>query len=100
MNLERILNRNPGLDCRRIDIMIGEKSLWGQGIGTEAIGLLTRFGFDDEHVDAIFGCDIADTNPHSRRAFEKNGYVVDEVHRTPSGNKATRTYNLVRRRGR
>ena len=98
MNLERILNRYPGLDCRRIDIMIGEKSLWGQGLGTEAIGLLTQYGFDSEHADAIFGCDIADTNPRSRRAFEKNGYVVDGVYRTPQGNKATRTYDLVCRR--
>jgi RimJ/RimL family protein N-acetyltransferase len=97
MNLARILDRYPGLDCRRIDIMIGEKSLWGHGLGTEAIGLLTRFGFDREHADAIFGCDIADTNPRSRRAFEKNGYVVDGVYATPSENKAARTYDLVRR---
>ena len=29
MNLERILRRYPDLDCRRIDLMIGEKQLWG-----------------------------------------------------------------------
>jgi aminoglycoside 6'-N-acetyltransferase len=98
MNLERILDRYPEHDCRRIDIMIGEKSHWGRGLGTEAIELLTRFGFDSEHAGAIFGCDIADTNPRSRRAFEKNGYVVDGVYRTPPGSYATRTYDLVRRR--
>jgi len=31
MNLEKILRSYPGLDCRRIDLVIGEKDLWGRG---------------------------------------------------------------------
>jgi len=46
MNLERILKRRPGQDCRQIDIEIGEKDYWGRGIGTEAIRLLVDFGFN------------------------------------------------------
>jgi RimJ/RimL family protein N-acetyltransferase len=42
--------------------MIGEKSLWGRGIGTEAIGLLVDFGFATEQADAIFAA-VAQDNP-------------------------------------
>jgi aminoglycoside 6'-N-acetyltransferase len=45
MNLARILTRYPGQDCRRIDLMIGEKAWWGRGLGTEMIELLTAFAF-------------------------------------------------------
>ena len=76
MNLERILQKHPGQDCRRIDLMIGEKELWGRGIGTDVIRTLTMFGFDDAGADAIFGCGIADYNPRSLRAFQKAGYRV------------------------
>ena len=95
MNLKRILERYPEKDCRRIDIMIGEKSLWGQSLGTQAIGLLTKFGFDVEKADFIFGCDIADYNPRSLRAFEKNGYHTDARVEEPSGQKARFVYDLV-----
>jgi RimJ/RimL family protein N-acetyltransferase len=95
MNLDRILRRYPGRDCRRIDLMIGEKALWGGGIGTAAIRLLTRFGFERERADAIFGCDIADYNPRSRRAFEKNGFVVDAAYPEPPALKARVRFDLV-----
>src|SRR5437870_4492777 len=37
MNVQRILDEFPRRDVRRIDIAIGAKHLWGQGLGTEAI---------------------------------------------------------------
>ena len=80
MNLERILSRYPKeMDLRRIDLTIGEKEFWDQGWGTRMIALLTQFGFQKCNADAIFGCDVGDYNPRSRRAFEKNGYVIDRV---------------------
>src|SRR4051794_7271109 len=33
MNLDRILGKHAGQDCRRIDLLIGEKGRWGRGIG-------------------------------------------------------------------
>jgi RimJ/RimL family protein N-acetyltransferase len=36
MNIERILRAHLSLECRRIDIMIGEPRFWGRGIGSEA----------------------------------------------------------------
>ena len=95
MNLERILERHPGKDLRRIDLTIGEKHLWGKGWGTQMIGLLTRFGFDRERADAIFGCDVADYNRRSRRAFEKNGYVVDAEVTQPPGRKSKVDYDMI-----
>src|SRR5262249_61705775 len=63
MNLERILEKYPNADCRRIDLMIGEKAFWGQGLGTEVIRLLTELAFEREKADLVFGCEVADYNP-------------------------------------
>lgn len=96
MNLERILSRYPtGMDLRRIDLVIGEKDHWGRGMGTRMIALLTRFGFETCKADAIFGCDVADYNPRSRRAFEKNGYIIDRVIPQRAGRKAREVYDMV-----
>ncbi len=46
MNIKRILEEHTDLDCRRIDLLIGEKEFWGRGIGTCVIRLLTEFGFE------------------------------------------------------
>jgi len=95
MNLPRILDRHPGLDLRRIDLAIGEKNMWEHGIGTRAIWLLTAFGFDREGADCIYGCDVADYNPRSRRAFERVGYEVEAEIACPPGGKARHVYDLV-----
>jgi RimJ/RimL family protein N-acetyltransferase len=76
MNLERILVEFPDKDIRRIDVMIGEKELWGEGIGTETLGLLVEFGFEQESADAIFGCDVSDYNVRSLKMFQKLGFEI------------------------
>jgi len=101
MNLERILSRYPAeMDLRRIDLTIGEKELWGKGWGTRIIALLVRFGFERCAADAIFACDVADYNPRSRRAFEKNGFVIDEVIPQDPGRKAGEVYDMILTRAR
>lgn len=95
MNLERIVTHFPGKDLRRIDLAIGEKELWGKGLGTEMIRALTEFGFERERCDAIFGCGVADYNPRSRRAFERNGYAVCQETPQPEGSKAKIEYDLM-----
>jgi RimJ/RimL family protein N-acetyltransferase len=99
MNIERILEKYPGLDCRRIDLMIGEKAYWGQGIGTEAIRLLTEFGFVHQGVDVIHNAGIADYNVRSQRAFQRVGYRIAEKTKEPPGSKAEYGYDLVLTRG-
>ncbi len=95
MNMERILSAYPGYDLRRIDLMIGEKLLWGQGLGTEVIGLLTRLAFEQEGADYVFGVGVADYNPRSRRAFEKNDYRLVAHNPEPPGMKARFTLDLL-----
>jgi RimJ/RimL family protein N-acetyltransferase len=95
MNLDRILKDHPGKDCRRIDLMIGEKGLWGRGIGTEVIRLLSRFGFERQQADLIFGCDVADYNARSLRAFQKAGFVVCSTIPQPTVNKVRWRHDLV-----
>jgi acetyl CoA:N6-hydroxylysine acetyl transferase len=95
MNLDRIMQRYPDQVCRRIDLMIGEKALWGKGYGTRMIRLLTGLAFEVEHADAVFGCEIGDYNPRSQRAFQKAGFRLDAQHEQPPGQKAKVTYDLV-----
>jgi RimJ/RimL family protein N-acetyltransferase len=94
LNLERIQAQHPSKDCRRIDLMIGEKQLWGGGLGTDTIRTLTRFGFESERADLIFGL-VSDYNERSRRAFQRVGYEIDAEIPEPPGMKAKFTYDLV-----
>jgi|GEM_PF-2401433 len=97
MNLPYLLQQFPDRDCRRIDLMIGEKDYWNRGIGTTVISLLTRFGFEEENADAIFGV-IFDFNHRSRRAFEKNGFQLFEIVPTPGEPKSKADYVLMHTR--
>jgi RimJ/RimL family protein N-acetyltransferase len=100
MNLERIRRGFPGVDLRRIDIAIGEKRFWGHGVGTTCIGLLVELGFEQQHTDAIFACDIAEDNSRSRAAFENTGFELYAVVDSPEDPKAARHYDLVLTRAR
>lgn len=98
MNLEKLIKKYPGLDSRRIDLMIGEKQYWGKGIGTEVIRLLLRFGFLEEKAAIIFGCGVADYNVRSFKAFQRAGFEIDEKIKRPPGKKAKYEYNLFIRK--
>jgi aminoglycoside 6'-N-acetyltransferase len=95
MNERRILDEYPSQDVRRIDLAIGEKRLWGHGLGTELLGLLVAFGFEREGCDLLFGVDVGGHNPRSRRAFEKAGFRVLRTVPEPDSAKTTFTYDLV-----
>lgn len=95
MNLARILDHYPEGDCRRIDLMIGEKALWGRGLGTEVVRLLVRFGFEREGADAIFACDIADYNPRGLALFQRVGFKPHATIPQPPGGKARACYDLI-----
>jgi RimJ/RimL family protein N-acetyltransferase len=95
MNLDRVLHMYPDLDCRRIDLTIGAKAYWGQGIGTRVIHLLAEYGFCREGVDVIYEPGIADYNVRSLRAFQKVGFKVSLQTKTEPGHKAASLYDLV-----
>ena len=55
-------------------IMIGEKSCWNQGYGTEAVRLLLKHGFYTLNLNRIF-LHVFENNPRAIRAYEKAGFV-------------------------
>lgn len=57
-------------------IMIGEKSAWNQGYGTEAVRLLLKLAFDMLDLNRIF-LRVFETNPGAIRAYEKAGFVLE-----------------------
>ena len=73
LNIPEILDRFPGRDLRRIDLMIGRKDLWGQGLGTDTLRTLVSFAFEQERADGIYS-HVAPDNLRSRRAFQKAGF--------------------------
>jgi [ribosomal protein S5]-alanine N-acetyltransferase len=57
-----------------ISLLIGEKSFWGKGYASEAISLVTKFGFEVINLNKLeAGC--YEENEGSARAFEKCGYI-------------------------
>jgi diamine N-acetyltransferase len=54
-------------------IFIGEKSLWGQGYGTEVMTLMLKHGFKELNLNRIF-LRVYETNQRGLRAYEKAGF--------------------------
>jgi RimJ/RimL family protein N-acetyltransferase len=57
-----------------IGIMIGEKSFWNQGYGTETMLLMLQHGFETLNLHRIY-LKVYATNPRAIRAYEKVGIV-------------------------
>ena len=67
-----------GIDWRNrsaeFGIMIGEKTYWNQGYGTEAVRLLAQHGFKTLNLNRIF-LHVFENNPRAIRAYEKAGFI-------------------------
>jgi RimJ/RimL family protein N-acetyltransferase len=59
-----------------VGIFIGEVSLWNQGYGSEAMGLLLRHAFDTLNLNRIF-LSVFESNPRAIRCYEKAGFVLE-----------------------
>ena len=59
-----------------IGLLIGDRDSWGKGIATEAIGLVTRFAFDQLGLNKVTAS-CYEPNEGSRRAFLKAGFVEE-----------------------
>ncbi|HSB66380.1 MAG TPA: GNAT family protein [Anaerolineales bacterium] len=55
-------------------IMIGDKSCWNQGYGTEAVRLLVQHGFNTLNLNRIY-LRVLESNPRAIRAYEKAGFT-------------------------
>jgi RimJ/RimL family protein N-acetyltransferase len=69
------VNGNAG-----IGISIGEKNLWGRGIGTDAMFALMDFGFGQLRLERLW-LEVYDYNSRARRSYDKCGFVLEGVQR-------------------
>jgi RimJ/RimL family protein N-acetyltransferase len=70
-----LVNGNAG-----IGISIGEKSLWNQGFGTDAMKALLDFGFGMLRLERLW-LEVYDFNNRARRSYEKVGFVLEGTQR-------------------
>jgi len=61
-----------------ISIMIGERSVWGKGLGREAVYLVTRHLFRHENLNRV---DAGSGNPAFVRLVQSIGWKVEGVQR-------------------
>jgi diamine N-acetyltransferase len=61
-----------------IRIVIGDGSFAGQGVGSEAIDLLSRYAFEKLRLRRVYA-NVLDFNARARRGFEKAGFTVEGV---------------------
>jgi len=57
-----------------VGILIGDKSYWNQGYGTEVMRLLLRIGFETLNLNRVF-LRVDSGNKAGIRAYEKAGFV-------------------------
>ena len=61
-------------------ISIGEKELWGHGLGTDAVEVLIDFGFGELRLERI-ELRVYDFNARARRSYEKVGFTLEGTER-------------------
>ena len=59
-----------------IRVLIGERECLGRGIGSEAISLVTSYGFNDLHLHKVYAYVLAMNIP-ALRAFERLGFNIE-----------------------
>ena len=76
----------PGTDIERYSAEIGywlSETMWGRGITTEAVTLVTGYVFHVRNMLRLFAVPFAD-NHASRRVLEKAGYECEGILRASS----------------
>jgi len=61
-------------------ITIGQKQLWGQGYGSDALNALVDFGFGALRLERIW-LEVYDFNARGRRSYEKCGFTLEGTER-------------------
>jgi RimJ/RimL family protein N-acetyltransferase len=67
---------SPENRSARLGIMIGDKSYWSRGYGTDAMLTLLRFGFDEMNLHRI-DLTVDDENERARACYRKCGMVEE-----------------------
>jgi RimJ/RimL family protein N-acetyltransferase len=63
-----------------IGISIGDKELWGKGLGTDAMFALLDFGFGMLRLERLW-LEVYDFNTRARRSYDKCGFTLEGVER-------------------
>ena len=63
-----------------LGILIGDKTAWGQGFGTEATQLQLKYAFETLNLHRV-ELDVQAENARAIRAYEKAGFVKEGVKR-------------------
>lgn len=66
--------------CAEIGIMIGEKTVWDQGYGTETLCLLLKHGFNTLNFNRLW-LQVYAKNKRGIRAYEKAGFQYEGKYR-------------------
>lgn len=74
----RLFNFDKNHDRVELGIMIFDKSQWGKGYGTESLGAVEKYVFEDLGLHKICA-DYYSVNVGSARIFEKMGFVIEGV---------------------
>jgi RimJ/RimL family protein N-acetyltransferase len=72
----RNLDRENG--SAELAIVISDKSLQGQGFGTDALNCLVDFGFGELRLERIY-LHVFDFNVRAQRSYQKAGFQTDAV---------------------
>ena len=59
-------------------IIIGDKSVWGKGVGAEACILIVRYAFDRLNLNKVF-LGVNKDNPGGVKCYENAGFVEEGV---------------------
>ena len=80
-----------------IGLMIGERSVWGQGYAMEAISLLSEYAFSDLRLHKLIA-GMYEENLGSRKAFEKAGFGLEGMRRSHfwTGDGYTDAFEMTR----
>ena len=57
-------------------ILLGDKQIWGKGIGTQFTRFMIEYGFDELNLRRIY-LEVLETNSRAKRLYEKLGFVVE-----------------------
>ena len=78
-----VISLVPQEDVYRISAEIGYwigEPFWGKGVATQAIALMTQYGFEELHLERIYA-GVFEYNLASMKALEKNGYRKEGIFR-------------------
>ena len=72
----KIASINEHTGTADIGIMIGEKTFWGQGLGTKAVSLAAEYSFIELGLRKLTA-GVMEINPSMSHCFEKIGFIKE-----------------------